>query len=848
MIAVNYKYENHSHNPIFGFDMGQRNFLLPAGKAVTPKEAYFLPTTHAIRQIDGYTLKGIEAPELEGKLKTALGANWHAFISRPKQSGLAVHHRDSWYTGWFVWKQKVEFPTYEWMYGDLAPGTSRETAFDLIQVDGFDALSFASPALLADMKLATSENNLTVTLKSQALTALPEGTKLVTTIRKVASTWQQEHTVKDFQSNRTLNLVYPLNGNGLYEVTQAISRGKQTLAKWGNAVALGKETAYEALFRPEFPENTEPQLINGWKAPDKDVLRHSKAAPSRGFFIAVPENGNQYTEVSSLDLRVARNEFESVELVIYPLMPGGDFSIQAAPPAGAELRVIPEKRERLDGRELGMTTRHARLLDDRATITGEKPTSVWVVVGGPNMRPGKYLIPVVFRNQQGQSATVNINLQVSSVALSSRNKVLLESEYGLPGVIIINNSLRRKWFQNMSEHGVDFYQHPLRGLPQRRLSEFDKIIDDALAAGLTCFKAARYDLSAPSEKEKQEWKFLGEFLRSKGYQDKDLFVKILDEQPATKFPAMAKTGKWLNELGFRAFSTSDMLFAHPEELKILSPYFHMYQGGYVGPLTIAKRIQDGLLKPGDLIGNYTGWGTCYQSYETMLDHGVATAVLGLPFFHNHEYMRGDNRRLAANIVKINDRNLPTDSAAHEGLRDGMEFACLAQQCREWLAILGGSNQELRQRFDQALETAAVKEPFQYEGQTDYRTRPAKYPNYLAAKNELLNILEALQELTRGQDHGIITWNDLQLRTPTAMFHATGPEADFFTAEFLRRFQLKAVSQNGIEIQFQLSGDITQSYRIIRQGNRVVVQAKTAENLHLAAQNWLNTMTATGVWQ
>lgn len=854
VIHVRYKYENHSSTPIFGFDLGQRNFIRPSGKKVTPDDLYFIPTTHAVRKIKGFTLDGMNVPDLGGKLKTGIGAPWHAFLSRTLKSGIAVHHRDNWYSGWYMWKDNVDYPTYEWMYGDLPAGCSRETAFDLIQVDGFDALSHASPDLLADMRMKCRENQVTITLKTKKMADFPASAVLTTGIRKIASQWSFQATPVPFRKD-TFSQILPLNGDGLYEVIQRISVDGKITEEWRDALQCGDDTALEKLWHPVFTQTTEPRPIPGWKAPEKDILAFREEAKLRGFAVSHPKQNGIYTECRELVLKMARNEFESKELVLYGLTPGGDFRADFKAPPGVDLKIVPEETVRLDARSSGMITRYGRILNTGAVLSGEKPSSVWLVFGGDNMKSGKYTFYVTFTNKAGKNEVLKIALEVSPVALPGRKRVMLESEYILPAHIMRNDKLFKSWFANMAEHGVDFFQYGGRGLGVQNIAELDRVLDSAIAVGITRFKAARYDVSTPSTAERNNWKRLAEYLHSKGIQNKDIFVKILDEQPPDKFPQMAETAKWLKEAGFRPFSTFDMLFAYPEQLKILSPYFDMYQGGFVGPLCMEARRKDGLFKAGDLAGNYTGWGTCWQSYEMMMNLGIQTAVLELPFFHNHEYMRGGNSRLIANIIMINRDGVPLDSAAHEGLRDGMEFANLAALCRSWFALLDGKPEfrslleQCRSRYKHVFGTIFKKKLFRYGGIEDYRAEPGTVTEYEEARKILLHILEQIKTATAGHDFGRIAWNGIILYDSTSMFQAHGPESAFFTKSFLKRFHLKTgARRKSLEIRFRLTDTGKQSYRIIRGKDGISVEASSVENLRKAGLNWMQTMDADGVWE
>ena len=866
VISVRYKYSNHSHIPVAGFDLGQRNFFRVNGGKVTTDEMYFVPTTHTVRRMRGYDLKidgkAYRPPELLTKLKTALGAEWHAFLSCPKKTGIAVHHNDNWYVGWFMWKNGIDYPTYEWMYGNLDAGYSRETSYDMIQVDGFEAISYASKELLADLRLTPEKDKLKVALKVKALTPIPPKTTLTTTIRKVSSTWKAALKPVPFEGE-TFQQTLPLKGDGLYVIEQTVTSGRNVIAHWYDSLPVGKGVAYEAVFKPAYARNTDPQMIPGWSAPAEIKLDFCSAAKKRGYAVSFPLRDSKYVECRELDLRMARGEYESQELVLYPMNPSDVFTFSAKPPKGIGLKIVPETVLRRGGGG-GSVPRFPRILIPGDKIDTEKPATFWLIFDTTAAAPGNYRFPVTFKNQAGKTAEIDVTLNVSPVALPDRKLVMLESEINFPREVLKSTRLLDGWLKNMNQHGVDFLQlggasnfktyTPGSGVSVKEVAALDRLVDCSLANGLTRVKSSRYSKVMPKEVEFENWKRLGIILRAKGYQNKDIFVKILDEQPTDQYPAMAEMGKWLKGLGYRPFSTFSTLFTDPKNMKVLSPYFDMYQGGSIGPKSIAARRKDGLFKPGDLIGDYTGSGTCYQTYETMINWGMRAAFLGHDFFHNHEYMRSGNSRLTANIIMIGENDLPLDSAAHEGLRDGMEFANLAALCRSWFEVLKDKKEyasvlaSARKKYDKVFGKILRAKPNNFRDFADYTMLPATEDDYRQAKPILLDILETLRKATAGKDFARVTWNDFVLCEPGRIFQAEGPEADYFNAAFRKAFRIPdGKREAGLKIVFKIAPADGLSYRIVPEKDRITVIAPTAEGLMKAANNWIKTMDSTGIW-
>jgi len=862
VINIRYKYSNESHSAVSGFDLGQRNFFRISGGKVTPDDMYFIPTTHAVRRVTGKTFRNRGA-EMAGKLMSAIGAEWHAFLSRKNKTGIAVHHNDNWYSGWYAWKGGVDFPTYEWMFGDLEAGYSRETSFDLIQTDGFDAVSYASKELLADLRL-TPENasRLSADLKVKALSAIPPKAMLTTSIRKVACDWKSELKPVPFEGE-TFRQTLPLRGEGLYVIEQKVTSGKQLIARWYDSLAYGKNVQYEAVFTPQYARNTDPRMIPGWSAPPKVRLDFSADAAKRRFAVTFPNQDNVYTECRELKLKLARNEFESRALMLYPLNPYDSFTYGCKAPAGIGVRILPEIIFRWRSAKMGTVTRLLRVLIPQEKIETETPAGVWLVFDTTKAKAGKYRFPVIFKNSEGKTAQVTVSLEVSPVMLPQRRLVMLESEVSFPKNVLNNPDLQEAWMRNMTRHSVDFLQlggapnfqtdSPEMEIARKNISALEKKLELALAAGLTRVKTSRYSKIMPSKDEHRNWIELGKLLRAKGYQDKDIFVKILDEQPPDQFPVMAQMAKWLKAAGFRPFSTFSTLFAHPDQLRILNPYFDLYQGGVIGPETIAARRKDGSLKPGDLFGEYTGWGACWQSYQTMLYYGLKAAFTKYDFFHNHEYMRGGNARLFANIIRVGEDSLPQDSPAHEGLRDGMEFANLAALCRQWIELLEqkkdfrAAAEKARKKYDHVFDGILKRRPFKFLDLSDCSIEPASEADYRKAHEKLLEILEEINAATAGQDFARVTWNDLDLYRDGKIFKAEGPGSESFSKAFRDYFRLKKTdADNGIRVIFRIGKADGLTYKIIKDKNSITIEAPTEEALRRGGDYWMRTMDAVGL--
>lgn len=872
VINVKYRYENHSFDNIAGFALGIRNFFYPSGDGVSTADRYYLPTTHTLRRVIGYELKdesGSGKPvEFGDKLITSLNAPWNGFLNLTGRNGLAVSHEDDFYTGFYIWKGQVKYPTYEWTYQTLPAGHARETEFNLIQVNDFDGLASVSAELLASTRFRLDGNTLHVFSNVKLLENSGDITLRVS-CRALNRRWAAPDVVhalgklKKYENNPA-GTQFTLPGDGLYEIRHELLSGNTVLGKWQEAVPVGGFTTLP-VYAKESKKPGESVPIPGWQVPPPPQMELSKEDEARGFAVLKPLLDNRYRRCEKLEIAVAGNEFESRELIVAPLDYSGKVRISLHNPEQVPARLRVQADEILDSRWVGGSKPiRSRMLRDRDHFELNENTSVWLTVGSrERMESGARKFEIRLEGSAGPPAVIPVEVKVYDFALPHRRPVNLEAEgYPMSYPGHKNPEILAGWYRNMTDHGIDFFQFSGRMKPGAlNVRELDHYIDRALAAGLVIFKAARYDISEPTPAEQRNWHTLGAYLRAKGYQDKDIFVKILDEQPFDKFPAMAATAKWLKAAGFRPFSTFHNLLDKPDKLKVLDGKFDMFQGGFTTRADAEARLKDGTLKKDDVLLLYTGTGASPRSYGEMLFWGIQTAALGHGMFHNHEYMRGGNTRLGANMVMAGDDRLPVDSAAFEGLRDGMDLANLAAMYRLQREFLP---EALRAEFDRRFRMifdgpeAIFKLCFIRDaGVFNERLAPITFEQYETGRRQLLDLLDELKRATRGaaDKNALITWNDRKILEPGRTFAvaAAGPEekdaAEFFRRTLAERTGITpgrmAEGQPGITIVFEL-GETPFSYRISEEGERIVLRAASADGLKLAAGNWINTLEIRGV--
>ena len=857
VINVRYRYENHSQENIAGFALGIRNVFFPSGDGVSADDRYFFPTTHTLRRLIGYSHKdesGEYMPDMAAKLDTQLGAPYHSFINLKKRSGIAFSYEDDFYAGYHIWKGGIKYPTLEWTYRFLPAGHRHDTEFNIIQVNDLDSVAFASRDLLAGVKLEKKDKHqIKVTTDLKFLSKPAKKIELQINCRAINWKWAARPVtiaVKDAQAmkNVTTGTSFKVPGNGLYVVEQRLVSGRTVLAEWSEAVTFGKFTTLP-VFTIKYRKNTESSAIPGWEAPALPKMEVTDADKARGFAVYNALDKNGYTQCKKISMILGSNEFESKELTAFSHGYFGNVDIELvnAGKFPARLRV-----EKIIARK-GTRPILCKILYDNKNFELEESTDVWLTVGNrQGVKPGIYNFAIRFSANNGQKVEIPVEVKVVDVTLPNRNKVNLEAE-GYPTLFPGSEKadILNGWYFNMRNHGIDYFQFVGR-MNGKFIgnAKLDHYIDNALSSGLIVFKAARYNIADPSAKEKENWHKLGAYLRSKGYQNKDMFIKILDEQPSEKYPQMGKTGKWLKQAGFRPFSTFSNLFYKKDIIGKLGGHFEMFQGGYTTRADYLARLKDGTIRPTDLYCHYTGTGTVTKSYEHMLFWGLQAAVLEHPLFHNHEYMRGGNRKMSSNIVRVGEDSLPQDSPAFEALRDGMDIANFAALYRRYIKLIPDSRKLVYEsRFarlfgkpDSLFKIRQVK----VMGVVNDRMVPVSVAEYRQGREELLNILSDMKaELGDRVKLGSLTWNSMVIASPYYGFKAVAETAEekaaaaYFKTLIDQTVVCGIPGKDSVTVTFKIA-PTDRSYMITAKGKNITIQAPDSVKLEMGVRNWFNT--------
>ncbi|MBR7156519.1 MAG: hypothetical protein IKD22_06760, partial [Lentisphaeria bacterium] len=558
-VNVKYNYENFSNGNITGFALGIRNFFYPSGNDVSTDDRYYFPTTHTLRRLYGYTHKdesGETPVEMAAKLDSCLGAPYSALLNIPKQCGLAISFEDDFYNGFHIWKAGIKYPTYEWTYHFLPAGHSHKTEFNIIQVNGLDSVAYAAHDLLSAVKIRKDKKEISVKTDLKFLRVPSGALRLEVSCRAIGKKWNSKNFKFDLTGkvaagkNATFNSNFTLPGNGLYEVEHRIYRKKILVDVWREAVTCGNFSTLP-IYQFKTRKVTESAAIPGWKANDAPKEEVTPVDTKRGFTVFEPLQNDAYKKCTRLDITIARNEMESCELIVGNLNYLGNINVTAVNTGSFPVQV--RVRRNLVRGGGGARPRIAKILFEDKKFELEEKQPVWLTVGSREnpVAPGKYSFALKFTGRNNTVVEIPVTVTVVDLLFPARNMVNLESEgypQYFPGANNIN--VLNAWYKNMRDHGIDFFQHVRRG-SKLNVKVLDHYIDNAIKYGLVIFKASRYDIRPAHPGEEEYWKALGEYLRQKGFQNKDMFVKILDEQPGEKFPAMAATGRWLKAAGFR---------------------------------------------------------------------------------------------------------------------------------------------------------------------------------------------------------------------------------------------------------------------------------------------------------
>ncbi len=731
-VTVAYTFANLSQVVFGDYEAMVKNFFVPSGGPVSEDDLYCIPTSAGVREIVART-GSWRYPELRGKFKQGVGP-WSAFVSTTKRRAIAAALSNDLYRWFYYWKGGIDYPTFEWVFQALPAGTqgsatlSLHIAPDLTAVTHADG-SFVTATERADEGLVTSVFAAREALEGASLettvTHLPgEGAEALATVALPAiGLAQTGHVTVPWQP-----------AEGTWAVRQRITRGGEALAEWERAIVVG-EPSGELARDVRFPAVAQLEPVPGWeRVEETDIVQPGGADLRRGFvayldeFAAEGEHGQplrRYAmemglgEAKTFGIRIrALRDVENLQVTvasdIFPVQQIQVFGVE-------EVDVSNESAGKSD-----LTGR--KLIPWRSMDLAEgEEAEVWVRVATTVAAPGEFDAELAVRSHGSGRARIELRLKVRPVVLPRPNLVSQEAEHqlmGLPGCWDAaagrwNEQVVERYARDLGSHLVDFDQgfwgwfsrprQPDQVLledgrtlaewtaskpgederPRMDLSYLNPVFDAAIRNGLARFSTNSTGGLPPAHVPGVVMTEAARYLRDRGYPASDIWCKHMDEQPADKFPSMVEEVQWLDEHGWRPYSTFHNVLANPNQMAILNPTFDLFQGGFSAREDVQARLADGTLEPTDEVWMYQGWGSTWYSYLRNRRPGWFAAAAGLDGYHVHVYYRWS----MTDAVIFPSEQGPSSSPAWEAMRDGMADAQWVALARRWIERLDAASED-----------------------------------------------------------------------------------------------------------------------------------------------------------
>lgn len=723
LVEIDYTYTNASQDKVATNPVTIRNRIIPTGEAVTEADRFFVPTTKTVRSFGAKYQPG-PMPELKQKFRRAIGAPWHAMLNVEEQKGVAFYHLDEGYSGWYFWKGGVDYPTYEWVHKGIPAGKEATYRTRMVLVHGFESLVDVTRDYLLDVRqVETDGGPLSIEIRAAAVRGDLGEIRVDLRLEDFSGTTVANPppvTLSDVTIDRPVNAQTTVDapGKGHYLLRGIVQKAGRRLGTFEKVVSVNAGHFVDADYKREIEYPTEARIVDipGWvNVRDREIAQPTDAVRDRFGYMLYSEVGPDAGKpLDKLTFDLLRGEFQSVRIVYYPLteemkmVSWGPSEIREAE-TGRVVKTPPEARieqiERFRAERIGREDPQLmHKLVPNARFDGIEKQFLWLTLDTRGLDPGTYLCRLFVNPDNKRQTSLPVEFTVLPVDYP-HGQVHLEVEYylGSLGNWDTKRDALLRYFDDLGTHHVDhlmavprdFQQHArvegtdksLRdfmrsfgkadreNLASYRIdySAYDPLIAKAREHGLVRFKTSFYSTELAEPYDWWQFRELNRYLRARGYEADSIFVKILDEQPAEKYPVMAKVGADMRDIGWIPFTTVSTLIAEPDNLKILAPVFGMFQGHYSDPDVVAKRRAEGLLTPEHEIWEYVGSGTSALPYSTSIEKGWYIAWHALDGFHIHEYNRGGGSRLSALAIFPTPQG-PLSSPAWEGWRDGIEIA------------------------------------------------------------------------------------------------------------------------------------------------------------------------------
>lgn len=749
-IRVDYTFANLSQEGFGDYEAMVKNFLTPSGEAVSANDLYCIPTSRGVRRIEAFSGSWSRYPELRGKFKRDVGP-WNAMVSTTDHRAMVAAFSNDLYRWFYYWKGGVDYPTYEWVFQPLPAGTQAEVSIFWHIVPGLDGVSHADEHVVVDTR-RQPEGLTTTVFAAEGLDAA----RLETTVRRLPDGKPIALSAVDLPSTppaqtATVRTPWPEPVEGPWVISQRIVRAGETIAQWEEPIVVG-EASGEYVREVQFPAHAQFTPVPGWeRIVEQDIVRPTPTDRERGFVVYLDEfapEDERGRHVRRVSLDMGQGECKSIGLRLRALerLDNVMVTADAGDLAPGQMEVFGVEEVDVGDEALGMSGVFGRKLIPWP-LTDLEPgeeAEIWVRVRTSERDRGRVGAAIMVRARGREPERIELALRVRPVPLPRPNLVSHEAEHqlmGLPGCLNVkegtwNEEVLERYARDLGEHLVDFEQgfwgwfryprHPdlvrlattgetlreftacnpdLTETPPLDFSYLNPMIDAAIRHGLVRFSSNATGALPPGPVSAWVMSEAGRYLRDRGYPDRDIWCKYMDEQPADRFPRMVEEAKWSCEHGWRPGSTFHNVIANPEQMAVLNPTYDMFQGGFSRREDVRARLADGTLEPSDELWMYQGWGATWYTYTQNRRPGWLVAAAGLDGYHTHVYYRW--KMTEAAIFPTEEG--PYSSPAWEAMRDGMTDAQWVALARRWIERLDRAADErpkLRRVVREARERLA----------------------------------------------------------------------------------------------------------------------------------------------
>ncbi len=723
-VRVDYAFANTGQVDLKDYEVMTKNFLTPSGGPVSPADLYCLPTTHGVRRIEAFS-GSWNYPELGGKFKQNVGP-WNAMVSTTRRRAIAVAFSNDYYRWFYMWKSGIEFPTYEWVFGVLPAGQRTSVTLWLHVASGLDGVSHADERVVVNTR--HDDGGLTTTLF--AATAPLRGADLQTEVQRLPDgAPRQLPTIAlpdiPLAASAEANIPWDAQTPGTWVMRQRLVVGGTIVSQWEEPVVIGQPSA-QYVRELAFPARAQFTPVPGWQRQEAaDIVQPTAQDRKRGFVVYLDEfaaAGQRGRHVTEYLLDMGQGEHKSFGVKVRALRDLQNLAVTVGGDLAGQIELFGVEPVDVSSESSGKTGLIGRKLVPWRSVdlAAGQEAEVWVRVRSEPSDCGPRTAVVTLRARGCGPADLSITARVRAVHLPRPNLISHEAEHQVMGLPGCWDAQQQRWNQevveaycrDLGQHLVDFEQgfwgwfsNPRQPemvlLPDgRNLKQFKEsgaevdpsvpldfsylnpVLDAAIRNGLVRFSTNAGQLP-PDPLSAWTMAEAARYLRDRGYPDRDIWCKHLDEQPADRYPQMARDVVWLREHGYRPYSTFHNLLASPDDMSVLNPSFDMYQGGFSTIADRQARLAEGTMDPTDEVWMYQGWGASWYNYAQNRQVGWFVAAAELDGYHVHVYYRWSPTDA---IIFPSERG-PYSSPAWEAMRDGMADAQYVALARRWLERL-----------------------------------------------------------------------------------------------------------------------------------------------------------------